>query len=497
VRICVGSLAFSSFENHRESQKKSGSKIMGSEQKKITLLVLLSLLFVGILFISGKNWEVTAETSDVYKNLEIFTEVLREIQGNYVDQKEPEELIQGAIKGMVESLDPHSSYMTKEDYEDLMADTKGKFDGVGIEITIRDNMLTVVSPIEGTPAYEAGIKAGDQIVRIDGELSMNMSLTDAVSRIRGTKGTEVNLTIRRDGVGELLEFYITRDEIPIVSVRHYLLTPDVAYVRISSFQGETDRDLTKALEEIEEDRTLKGLILDLRSNPGGLLTQSIGVSDLFLDSGVIVSTKGRDEAQNMDVSASKNDIPRHYPMIVLVNGGSASAAEIVAGALQDNKRALVLGTQTFGKGSVQTILPLSDGSGLRLTTANYYTPSGRSIQASGITPDILLDYIPPHEDENEEKGSGFIIREEDLPNHLEPGEDREKKRIEAPISIPVSGDKTESKNEDTEEQDMNEEVEDAETKERIRALVEDDNQVRHSLQLIQTWNVFSKLKGEP
>jgi len=466
---------------------------MRSENRKIALLVLLCLLFAGVLFINGKSWEVTAGTSDVYENLEMFTEVLREIQENYVDLKEPEELIQGAIKGMVEDLDPHSSYMTTKEYEDLMENTKGRFDGVGIEITIRDNMLTVVSPIEGTPAYEAGIEARDQIIKIDGELSMDMSLTDAVSRIRGERGTKVNLTVRREGVGELLEFFITRDEIPITSVRHYLLTPDIAYIRISSFQGETDRELAKALEEIEEGRNLEGLILDLRWNPGGLLIQSISVSDFFLDSGIIVSTKGRDDAQNMDVPAEKNDAPRDYPMIVLVNGGSASASEIVAGALQDNKRALVLGTQTFGKGSVQTILPLSDGSGLRLTTADYYTPSGRSIQASGITPDIILDYVPQKEDD-EEGHAGLIIREEDLPNHLEPDEDRE---IETPISIPVSGDEVESENEGTEEQDINEEEEDDETKERIRALIEDDNQVRHSLELIQTWNVFSQLKSEP
>jgi len=461
---------------------------MRSKNREIALLVLLCLLFAGVLFFSGKSWEVTARTSDVYENLEVFTEVLREIQENYVDLKEPEELIQGAIKGMVENLDPHSSYMTKKEYEDLMVSTKGRFDGVGIEITIRDNMLTVVSPIEGTPAFKAGIEAGDQIVKIDGELSMDMTLNDAVDRIRGERGTKVNLTIRREGVGELLEFFITRDEIPIATVRHYLLTPDIAYVRISGFQGETDRDLAEALEEVEEGGNLQGLILDLRTNPGGLLTQSITVSDLFLDSGVIVSTKGRDDAQNMDMLAEKNDTPRNYPMIVLVNGGSASAAEIVAGALQDNKRALVLGTQTFGKGSVQTILPLSDGSGLRLTTAEYYTPSGRSIQASGITPDIILDYVPKKEDD-EERDAGLIIREEDLPNHLEPDENRE---TETPISIPESGDKGDSNNRSGEGQDIEE---DDETKERIRALVEDDNQVRHALELLQTWNVFSQLQS--
>jgi carboxyl-terminal processing protease len=465
---------------------------MRSENRKFALMISVCILMVGVLFFHWKSHSVKAGTSEVYENLALFTEVLREVQENYVDPKEPQELILGAIKGMVESLDPHSSYMTKEENQDLMIQTQGKFDGVGIEITIRDNILTVVSPIDGTPAYEAGIKAGDQIIKIDGMLSVDMSLTDAVSHIRGPRGTVVNLSIRREGVGELLEFHITRDEIPIASVRHYLLTPEIAYIRISSFQGETDHDLAKALAEIEGGRTVKGLILDLRNNPGGLLSQAISVSDFFLDSGVIVSTKGRDEAQNMDVSADKNDAPRDYPMIVLVNGGSASAAEIVAGALQDNKRALILGTQTFGKGSVQTILPLSDGSGLRLTTASYYTPSGKSIQASGITPDIVLNRIYPKEEEGEEKAPGYIrVREEDLPNHRKPRtEDKE-----TPMSAPVFDDEGESMDGGVEGQGMIEEEKDVETKERIRALVEDDNQVRRALELIQTWNVFSQLKS--
>lgn len=437
--------------------------------KKLSLMAIICLLMGGLVFVSGKSRHVTAETSDVYENIEIFTEVLRQIEKNYVEPQDPQKLIYGAIKGMVQSLDPHSSFLTKEEHQELLIETKGSFTGVGIEITVRDNMLTVVSPIEGTPAYEAGIKAGDQIIGIDDKPTNDMTLMDAVKNIRGPKGTKVKLTVRREGAEKPLEFSITRDVIPLKSVRNYLLTPDIGYVRVSSFQSKTDKDLASALEKMENGRDLKGLILDVRNNPGGLLTQAIRVSDLFLDSGLIVSTKGRNESQDMEVPAQKNEKPRNYPIIVLVNGGSASAAEIVAGALQDNKRALVLGTKTFGKGSVQTILPLSDGSGLRLTTAKYYTPSGKSIQLSGITPDIKVEFVPPVEKQEKEKLR--FLREEDLKGHIpnEIGEELDKKK---------SG---EDKKED----------------ERAKILLEKDNQVRHALQLLQTWNIFSQIKTAP
>ena len=272
-----------------------------------------------------------------------------------------------------------------------------------------------------------------------------------------------------DSNSDVFEFSITRDVIPLKSVRNHLLTPDIGYVRISSFQSKTDEDLASALEEIEGGRALKGLVLDIRNNPGGLLTQAIKVSDLFLDSGLIVSTKGRNDSQDMEVPANKNENPRNYPIIVLVNGGSASAAEIVAGALQDNKRALVLGTKTFGKGSVQTILPLSDGSGLRLTTAKYYTPSGKSIQLSGITPDIKVEFIPPVDKPEKEKLR--FLREKDLKGHIpnETGEALDKEKS--------GGDREEE--------------------ERVKIILEKDNQVRHALQLLQTWNIFSQIKTAP
>jgi len=442
---------------------------MASPRKKIILdVVIISLFFVGVLFVKGNSSDVKADTNDVYKNIEIFTEVLRYIERNYVEEEDPKKLIYGAIKGMVQDLDPHSSFMTKEEHQDLLIETKGSFWGVGIEITMRDNIITVVAPIEGTPAYKAGIKAGDRIIKIDDKPTNDMTLMDAVKYIRGPKGTKVKLTISRKGIDKPLGFNITRGEIPVRSVKKTLLTPEIGWVRISNFQGKTDKDLVLALDELEKGRKLKGLVLDLRNNPGGLLTQAVAVSDIFLDSGLIVSTRGRNQAQNMEESAHKNIKNRYYPVVVLVNEGSASAAEIVAGALQDNKRALILGTRTFGKGSVQTILPLSDGSGLRLTTARYYTPSGRSIQTSGITPDIELEYIPPVE-KDEEKDFHFL-REKDLEGHM--------------LNEMLQEDKKEEK------------VEQNDTDERLKLLLEKDNQVHQAVQLLKSWDVISQMKTE-
>ena len=442
---------------------------MAFRNKRIIIdILLISLLMAGILLINGGSGHVKAGTGDIYKNIEVFTEVLRQIEKNYVEPQDPQKLIYGAIKGMIQNLDPHSSFMTKEEHQDLLIETKGSFSGVGIEISVRDNVLTVVSPIEGTPAHAAGIQAGDRIVRIDDKSTNDMTLTDAVKSIRGKKGTKVKLTVIREAADKPLDFTITRDVIPLKSVRNYLLDPEIGYVRISTFQSNTSKDLNVALEKLETGRDLKGLILDLRNNPGGLLSQAIEVSDVFLDSGLIVSTKGRNSAQDMEVSAHQNKTERDYPIIVMVNGGSASASEIVAGALQDNKRALTLGTRTFGKGSVQTILPLSDGSGLRLTTAKYYTPSGRSIQASGITPDIDIEFVPPVQEE--EKESPQFMREKDLKGHM-------------------LNDTTDATKEPKKEKED-------ETSLKVKMLLERDNQVRHALQLLKTWDIFSKMKPE-
>ena len=446
---------------------------MPMRNKKYFLdIILIALLIGGILFINGNRRDVKADTSETYESLEVFTEVLRQIEKNYVEPQESKKLIYGAIKGMVQSLDPHSSFMTKDEHKELLIETKGVFSGVGIEISIRDNVITVVSPIEGTPAFEAGLKPGDKIFKIDDQPTTDMTLQDAVKHIRGPKGSKVKLTVVREGEERPLDFMITRDQIPLKSVRHFFLTPDVGYVRVSTFQSKTVKDLSIALDRLEKGRDLKGLILDLRNNPGGLLSQAIGVADLFLDSGLIVSTQGRNSSQDIRESAKKNKKARLYPIIVLVNGGSASASEIVAGALQDNKRALTLGTKTFGKGSVQTILPLSDGSGLRLTTAKYYTPSGRSIQASGITPDIEMKFIPFDEKKDEKKPRPRFLQEKDLKNHLP--EEANKAKGE------------ETKNEMKKKQDL-----------KAQMLIERDNQVRHALQLLQTWNLFSQIETRP
>jgi carboxyl-terminal processing protease len=437
-----------------------------SKTRFVFNIVFVSFFIIGALFLNGNGEGVNADTSEVYKNIEIFTEVLREIEKNYVEPEDPQKLIYGAIKGMIQNLDPHSSFMTKEEHRELMMETRGSFMGIGIEITIRDSILTVVSPIEGTPAYIAGVKAGDKIVRIEEKSTKDMTMMEAVKMIRGPKGTKVNLTIIRNETEKPLEFSITRDVIPLRSVRHHLLTPDIGYIRISNFQSKTNKDLSSALEALEKNRKLRGLILDLRNNPGGLLTQAIKVSDIFLDEGVIVSTKGRNTLQDIEATAHKNKKSISYPIIILVNSGSASAAEIVAGALQDNKRALILGTRTFGKGSVQTILPLSDGSGLRLTTARYYTPSGKSIQSSGITPDIELSFVPP--DQKEDKEKRRFLREEDLEGHM-----------------PV-------KNGDDKE--TTEEAEEIQKDQLVKDLIKNDNQIRHALQLLQTWTIFSHVK---
>ncbi|MBW2023237.1 MAG: S41 family peptidase [Deltaproteobacteria bacterium] len=438
--------------------------------KVLFYFLVLSIFITGALFLNGGEKAVTAGTEEPYPDLEIFTEVLRQIQENYVEPQDSKKLIYGAVKGMVQSLDPHSSFMTKDEYQELMLETKGSFTGIGIEITIKDSILTVVSPIEGTPAYKMGLKAGDKIIQIEGKSTKNMTLMDAVKRIRGPKGTKVKLTILREGEKKPLVFSITRDVIPLKSVRSLLLEPGIGYIRVSTFQSRTAKDLDAAIKKLEKEGKLKGLILDLRNNPGGLLSQAIEVSDYFLESGVIVTTKGRKHSQDIVARAHKDGGTRNYPMIVLVNGGSASAAEIVAGALQDNKRAVILGTRTFGKGSVQTILPLSDGSALRLTTARYYTPSGRSIQLSGIQPDIELAFVPPKK-KKEKKAEKHFFREEDLERHM-PGESKEK---------PEKGGK----------QDVSKTAK----TEKAKELIERDNQVRHALQLLKTWNIFSQMKG--
>jgi carboxyl-terminal processing protease len=401
--------------------------------KKIAIFIgMLSMLVVVIGI--GAQHRCAAEGGNDYEAIEMFTDVLAIVKKNYVEPVDTKKLIYGAINGMLASLDPHSSFMPPDMYKEMKIDTKGSFGGLGIEITIKDGFLTVISPIEDTPAFRAGIKAGDQIIKIENKFTKDMSIMDAVKQMRGPKGTKVTITIMREGLDKPKDFTLTRAIIQIKSVKFKMLEPGYGYVRLTQFQEKTDEDLAKALDSLrkESNGRLKGLILDLRNNPGGLLDQAVKVCDHFIDSGLIVYTEGRDPESKMKFTASKGDKEPHYPIVVLINSGSASASEIVSGALQDHNRAVIMGTQSFGKGSVQTIIPLSEDSGLRLTTALYYTPNGRSIQAKGITPDITVE---PMELATNEKNEPMHIREKDLENHFEIGNKEsgtEKKQLKQP-----------------------------------------------------------------
>ena len=417
---------------------------------------------------------------DTYNKLKIFSEVLSLIESNYVESVESDAIINGAIRGMVKALDPHTSYLPPASYKEMQVETTGKFGGLGIEISIRDGVLTVVSPIEETPAFKVGIKAGDKIIKIEEESTLDMTLQDAVSLLRGETGSPVTITIFRDSFKAPKEFTIVRAIIKVRSVVHKLYKKDIGYIKIRSFSKNTSVDLDKALAELEK-KEISKLVLDLRNNPGGLLNQAVAVTDRFLNrENLIVYTKGRSDEQNMRFTSHDKVAGVSYPLIVLVNSGSASASEIVAGALQDLNRAIILGTPTFGKGSVQTIIPLSDGSALRLTTARYYTPSGRVIQENGIEPDIIIERkIPEELEEDDEKEPEEktrlrrFLREKDLKKHLKGkssiGDVKEENNEESTI-----------KKEETEETAINED------------LVK-DNQLQHAVSLLSGWEVMKKV----
>lgn len=361
----------------------------------------------------------TALDRQEYRNIKLFNEVLDMVQKNYVEPVEQKTLIQGAINGMMRSLDPHSAFMTPDMYRELEVETRGSFGGIGIEITIMKDILTVVSPIEDTPAYLAGVQAGDQILGIDGKSTKNISIMEAVRKLRGPKDTRVTLTIMRESWTQPKEILITRNIIKIQSIRARIYEDRIGYLRIAAFQETTVSDLKKALRNLDDPTLpLKGLVLDMRNNPGGLLNQAVEISDFFLKSGVIVSTKGKSGNIDHTFTARDNGDEPACPIVVLVNEGTASAAEIVSGALRDNRRAIIVGAPTFGKGSVQTIIPLEDGSALKLTTAKYYTPSGRSIQAEGIVPDIAIKYQRAADQKEGKDGAENRIRERDLKGHI-------------------------------------------------------------------------------
>ncbi|MBI3599791.1 MAG: S41 family peptidase [Nitrospinae bacterium] len=431
---------------------------------KLAATVVILIISTGI-FLGSSSVKNVLAVGRTYDNLKVFAEVLSLVESNYVEDVKSEDLINGAIRGLLKSLDPHSSYMTPDIYKEIQVETEGEFGGLGIEITIKNEILTIVAPIEDTPADRAGLKAGDMIFKIDGEPTKDMTVMEAVKRMRGKEGTNVTLTIVREGFKESKDYVITRAVIKVKSVKYRTLDETIGYIKIKSFQKSTTDELDNALKTITKNK-ITGLVLDLRNDPGGLLNQAVEVSDRFIEKGqLIVYTKGKTEEQNMKFSSTGRNSYLDFPMIIIVNAGSASASEIVAGALQDLKRAVILGTQTFGKGSVQTIIPLSDGSALRLTTAKYYTPKGRVIQGKGITPDIIVEEpvltakagaVPP---------ADHIVREKDLKNHLKGEEGSTEEKKEQPVVV---------KGKDG----------------------EDDPQLERAVSLLKSWSLFQQIKGK-
>ena len=428
---------------------------MHSKRKWLVVTTIVCFTLVAALI--GK-WTIgTVNAQSSYEELKTFTEVLTLIKKNYVDEVKTKDLITSAIRGMVSSLDPHSGYMTLDSFKELQVETKGEFGGLGIQIGIKDSLLTVIAPIEDTPAYRAGIKAGDKIIKIAGESTRNMEIEKAVTKMRGPKGSPIVLTIFREGWTEPKDFTIVRDIIKIKSVKPKMLDAAIGYIKLTQFQESTAADLSSALAGLKKEG-MTSIILDLRNDPGGLLNSAVDVAEQFLPpKQLVVYIKGRigDKIEYF----TEGDKPYYtdIPMVVLVNQGSASASEIVAGALKDWKRAIIIGTQTFGKGSVQSLIPLSDGSGLRLTTAKYYTPSGTSIQNVGITPDIVAKLAPA-----DGQAIHTVIREKDLEGHL----------------------KNEAVKEDTEEK---------ETAAPFEVEEKDDSQLQRAIDTLKTWKVFQNM----
>lgn len=386
-------------------------------KRKILLASIISICLVGGVYALGE---------DRYEKLQVFTKVLNLVQQYYVEPVDTEKLIYGAIKGMLGELDPHTNFLPPDIFKEFESETSGEFGGLGIEISIQNDILTVISPIEDTPAFNAGIKAGDKIVEINGESTKGLSLVESAQKMKGSKDSPVRLTIFREGFDAPKEFTIKRGVVKVRSVKYTDLEDGYAYLKITSFNEKTYEDFKKYLDEHEKkNKGIKGVIMDLRNNPGGLLEQAVKVSDEFLEDGIIVSTIGRSQKDKEVIKAKKEGTRTGFPIIILMNEYSASASEIVAGALQDNKRAAVMGTKSFGKGSVQSVVKLGDGSGLKLTVARYYTPSGKSIQAEGITPDVIIDAV---DQEALEKAiiRKKVRREKDIDKHLLGDEEKKK-----------------------------------------------------------------------
>lgn len=458
--------------------------------------------FIVLVILAGLHLaagNVMAVSQVTYEKLRVFSEVFSLIKQNYVEEVDEKSILYGAIHGMLKTLDPHSSFLTPESFKEMRVETKGAFGGLGIEISQADRGIRVVSPIEDTPAFKVGMKAGDLIVKIEEESTEDMNLMDAVKKMRGKPDTAINLTVIRKGEPKPLKFTIVRAIIKIRSVKWRREKDDIGYVRILQFNEQTYPLLERAISELSkpsqetQDKKepkkfgkLKGLVLDLRNNPGGLLDQAVEVADAFLEKGLIVYTKGRIAGKDMSFEASPGDLVDGITVVVLINAGSASASEIVSGAMQDHHRAVIMGTNSFGKGSVQTIIPLADGSGLRLTTAQYYTPSGRSIQAKGILPDIVVEDL----DVGEKRSNGHRTTEADLKGHLKNAVDPEDE----------SGKKSEKKSEekdpeksDSESSETKKEIE----RDRVTGRSKEDYQLQRALDLLRGFQVLQgRLQGE-
>ena len=438
-----------------------------------TVLVLVFGIFVGVSVsltssVLAEKKEAEESAGLPLNELRNFSDIFARIKSDYVEEVDDKTLLENAIRGMLTGLDPHSTYLNDEEYKELKIGTTGKFGGLGIQVGMEDGFVKVISPIDDTPAYRAGLEAGDLIIRLDDKSVKGMTLNDAVKIMRGEPGTDIKLTVIREGADKPLPFTVTRDIISVKSVKSRILEPDYGYVRISNFQSKTARDLVAELSKLkkENDNELKGLVLDLRNNPGGVLSAAADVSDAFLDEGKLVYTEGRIENSDFEFNAKPGDIMNGSPIVVLINGGSASASEIVAGALQDHKRAVILGSKSFGKGSVQTIQELRSGGAVKITTARYFTPKGRSIQGDGITPDIILDNYEVKDSSDD--AASLRIKESDLSGS---------------ISNPTKSQQAIQKA--TEEGETDEDKED-----KIKA--SDDFQLYEALLLLKGLNILSK-----
>lgn len=447
-----------------------------------------------------KEKDKESETVNTYELLNLFGDVFERVRKDYVEPVDDEKLVEAAINGMLTSLDPHSSYLNKKSFKEMQVQTKGEFGGLGIEVTMENGLVKVVSPIDDTPAYRAGVKSGDFISQIDDEQVMGMTLSDAVDRMRGKVGTEIKLTVLREGQNEPIDFKIMRDLIKIKSVRAHAEN-DIAYIRVVSFAETTYDSMKHEIERLRKEigADMKGVVLDLRNNPGGLLDQAIAVSDAFLDRGEIVSTRDRDPVNTKRYSARKGDLLDGLPMVVLINQGSASASEIVAGALKDHQRAIIMGTKSFGKGSVQTVIPLKDHGAMRLTTARYYTPSGVSIQATGIEPDIKVEQAKV---ETSDKENADARSEASLRGHLKNDQKKADAAAKEKAKEPKSKDKDAAKS-DKPKDGANKDSKDAKDKDKDNGnhelATKDDYQLMRALDLIRALTIYKSVqnKAEP